>query len=757
MNKKKQRKRYNKGTRQDYTYGGRVAFNGGGEANDRAIEREIERQRLEREKAAADKKKEEEQTSEYSPIVTDNTETTTDNTTETTTDNTTDNTTEETTEETTEDQGPGKYKKDPARMAAGATAVTDALEGKGPSGKSIIPDAVKAGDVQRDEEGNPILVDGKPVPVVRDVEAKKIVKDTGKITDVATAGGFVKNDDGTVALDGDGNPIPVIKDETVSTIADDKVAKVGDATDVTESTYTATQVTEDVIINPKTSEVTPEMLAEVTDGTLTLMAEGVTISDEEAAKSLAEVITGTISPEAKAKAVKNAGTTLPRVLKAKKQLRNVGLTEDQIDSFGDDPEALEAELMNYTEEERKMIGNLPEEALVGNQMSQLLAGIENGEIPTWAKPAYASVMQGLARRGLDTSTVGRDALLNVIIQSALPIAQSNAQAIQQSVMQQVDIEAKAAESDAQRAQSVASQNAQNVFSMDMANFQAEQQTELFNKKFLQTVTLTNADNQQKAALQNAAMQANMDISNLNKNERLAVANAKTFFTMDVTNLNNEQQAEVITKQIKSQTLLTNAAADNFAKNANATREQDVNKFMSEIAVRVDTINASATNTARAFNANSKNAAEARRTAREADLAKANAAMVNDIAKHNSMLAFETEKFNVNNAQIVEANNVDWRRKTNLADTAAQNAINMQNAMNSLGLEKTALAMVWQELSDEANHEFTAAQNEATRKTQLLATALGNEGAGAAENWSSSIGSLISSVDTAIYGASSPKS
>ena len=174
-------------------------------------------------------------------------------------------------------------------------------------------------------------------------------------------------------------------------------------------------------------------------------------------------------------------------------------------------------------------------------------------------------------------------------------------------------------------------------------------------------------------------------------------------------------------------------------------------------VQIDSINAAAENTARTFNVNSKNAAEARRTNREADLAKSNAAMINDISKHNSMLAFETEKFNVNNAQIVEANNVDWRRKTNLANTAADNAINMQNAMNSLGLQKTAMAMVWQELSDEASHAFTAAQNEATRKTQLLATALGNEGAGAGENWTSSIGNLISNVDTAIYGASAPKS
>jgi hypothetical protein len=639
-------------------------------------------------------------------------------------------------------------------MAAGATAVTSALEGKGPTDKSVIPDAVRAGGNQVDADGKLILVDGKPVPVVPDVEAKTIVKDTGKITDVATAGGFVKNDDGTVALDGNGNPIPVIKDETVSTVVD--VKNVADSSLVTAGTYTADTVATDTIIDPKTSKVTRDMIAEVENGALTLKVEGITISDEEAAKSLAEVITGTISPTAKVDAIKNTGTTLARVLRAKKQLRNAGLSEEQIASFADDPEALEDELMNYTEEEREVIGNLPEEALVGNQIAQLLEGIEEGEIPTWAKPAYATVMSILAQRGLDVSTVGRDALLNVIIQSAMPIAQGNASAIQQSVLQQVDIEAKAAESDAQRAQSVASQNAQNVFSMDMANFQAEQQTELFNKKFLQTVTLTNADNKQKAAMQNAAMQANMDISNLTKNERLAVTNAKTFLTMDLTNLNNEQQAEVISKQIKAQALLSNQAASNFAMNANATRETDVNKFMENLNVQIDSINAAATNNAKSFNANAKNAAEARRTNREADLAKSNAAMINDISKHNSMLVFETEKFNINNAQIVEANNVDWRRKTNLANTAADNAINMQNAMNSLGLQKTAMAMVWQELSDEASHEFTAAQNEATRKTQLLATALGNDGAGAAENWASSIGTLIDNVDTAIYGASAPK-
>ena len=54
----------------------------------------------------------------------------------------------------------------------------------------------------------------------------------------------------------------------------------------------------------------------------------------------------------------------------------------------------------------------------------------------------------LAQRGMSASTVARDALLNAIIQAAMPLAQSNAQAIQQSVSQQKNIEAQQAEANA---------------------------------------------------------------------------------------------------------------------------------------------------------------------------------------------------------------------------------------------------------------------------------------------------------------------
>ena len=49
----------------------------------------------------------------------------------------------------------------------------------------------------------------------------------------------------------------------------------------------------------------------------------------------------------------------------------------------------------------------------------------------------------MAQRGLSASTVGRDALFNAIIQSALPMAQSNAQALQQRAQQNLSNEQQA--------------------------------------------------------------------------------------------------------------------------------------------------------------------------------------------------------------------------------------------------------------------------------------------------------------------------
>ena len=52
----------------------------------------------------------------------------------------------------------------------------------------------------------------------------------------------------------------------------------------------------------------------------------------------------------------------------KKQLRNAGLSEEDIIELGNDPETLEARLTDFTEEQRGIVEGLPEEALVSTQI-----------------------------------------------------------------------------------------------------------------------------------------------------------------------------------------------------------------------------------------------------------------------------------------------------------------------------------------------------------------------------------------------------
>ena len=448
---------------------------------------------------------------------------------------------------------------------------------------------------------------------------------------------------------------------------------------------------------------------------------------------LQERVIGTISAGAKAEAAKVAGTSLGRITRAKKQLRNSGLTESEISALGNDPETLEANLLEFTEKERGIIEGLPEDALVSTQMDALLTGIENGQIPTWASPAVASVEQMLAERGLSASSVGRDGLLNAIITSALPIAQSNAQAIQQSVAQDKSIEATANIKNAELAQQTAIFNAQNVFAMDMAQFSADQQRAINNSKFLQTVALTNASNEQQSAVQNAVLMSQRNLAEADQNTKLGIQNAQAFLQMDLSNLNNQQQANMLKAQQIQQQLLSNQAAENAAAQFNATSQNQINQFMTSLKSQTDQFNSQQNAAMKQFNAAAENAAAARNAQRLDDVEKQNAVMALQVDQFNNQQIFQREQFNVQNATAIAQSNVAWRRQSNTANTAAINAVNQQNAQNAFNLSAQAQANLWQELRDEADYTFKRWDNDESRKTSLMIAALGNESTTTATN------------------------
>ena len=599
-------------------------------------------------------------------------------------------------------------------------------------------------------------------------DRRERIRETGLQIEAASTGqvpeGAIIPDAVQVGIDPEtGKPI---REQATTTMQDvegyvDTTAQATTAGQVTPETVTTGQVTtaqtpEQIqAAQMEAAMVSPDAQVEAAEGEVSdqaiAQAEGVErVAPIEGAEveipegALTERVVGKISDGAKATAAINAGTSLSRITRAKKQLSRAGLSDTDIQEIGNDPEALEDRLADFSEEQRGIIEGLPEEALVSTQINGLLEGMENGEIPVWAKPAVAQVEQMLAQRGMSASTVGRDSLFNAIIQSAMPIAQSNAQAIQSSVAQQRDIEARESEANAARVQQTALTNAQNVFQMDMAQFSSDQQIALSNSKFMQTVGLTEANNEQQAAIQDALLMSQANLAEADFNQKAQIQNAQAFLSMDMANLNNKQQANVLKAQQNQQRLLSNQSAQNAAAQFNAASENQTNQFMSSLNAQMNQYNASQANAMEQFNATQSNAAEARRAGREADIEKFNAQLITQVDQFNSQQDFARNQWNAQNSAAVEASNIQWRRQANTVNTAAQNQINMQNAQNAFGLSTQAMSFLWQELRDQADFDFRSYENEENRKAQIISTAIANEGK-AGERYDDYLSELLATV------------
>ena len=532
-------------------------------------------------------------------------------------------------------------------------------------------------------------------------------------------------------------------DETANAVAAPQIASMADeqvATTTTVAQQAPTQVTNtlaDTSLVGSSAQATAasatmsqeagltnEQIATAANVTNAPIVTGATVDIKEGA--LQERVTGVVSPEAMATAAQAAGTTLARVTRAKKQLRTTGLAEETITALGNNPQDLENKLFEFTEKERGLIEGLPEEALVTTQLDNLLTGIESGEIPTWAGPAVSSVEQMLAERGLEASTIGRDNLLNAIIQSAIPLAQANAQALQSSITLDKQLISQEEQQNAALRQQVSVQNAQNVFNMNMAQFNADQQQAVNNSKFLQTVSLTEAGNKQQATIQNAVLAASINQTEATLTERLTSQNAANFLKLDLTNLGNAQQVSVINAQAEQQALLSNQAAQNAMGQFNAKNQIQVDEYMTNLASQIELNNANRATQINQFNTAAENAANARNSQREGDVSKFNAQMSASVEQYNASQLFAREQFNTQNAMVIEQSNVQWRRDINKIDTAAQNATNARNAQNSFAMTQATQAQLWQELRDEFDQIFKSSDNTEQRKTQIAVAGLGNE-------------------------------
>jgi hypothetical protein len=455
---------------------------------------------------------------------------------------------------------------------------------------------------------------------------------------------------------------------------------------------------------PEVDDLTPEKVSETPDAEV---KQRQALTGEAAVGAAAQIVDQVGYEAAKRRPVK--GTAAKGA--AASMIAEVSELPPEITSaIVEDPATVEAQLDTGADPEVvAAIAALPEEALVSSQMESLLGGLEDGNIPAWARPAVDAINSNMAARGLSVSTVGRDSLFNAIIQSAMPMAQSNAQALQQRASQNLSNQQQANLQEASQIQQIRMQNLANRQDAASQTAQFAQQMGVLQSQFKQEAVMTTAQQQQQTRTQN-----------LQNRQQAAVLNTQNQQAMNAQNLGNEQQMELANLEIMNQTERENMTAENqerlaemniaaefIAKNADFKQQMNLANLSNDQQMKL--ANLSALNQASADNLNAEQQTELANlnktmqiNIKNAELAQqmgiANLNVDQQRAMANANTVANMDMANFNNEQQVVLANSKFMQTATLANFDAEQQTIMQNAtaMASLDLatvdQRTKLAV-----------------------------------------------------------------
>ena len=361
----------------------------------------------------------------------------------------------------------------------------------------------------------------------------------------------------------------------------------------------------------------------------------------------------------------------------------------------------------FTEQIQAAQATPTKQATVQGQLDGLMQDFEGGKTPSWAAGAMRAATSAMAARGLGASSLAGQAVVQAAMESALPIAQSDAAT-------QAAFEAQNLSNRQERAMLAAQQraafmgqefdqafqsrvmNASKIADVANMNFTAEQQVALENSRIANTMELQNLNNTQALVMAEAAALSQMDMANLSNRQQAAVMNAQNFMAMDMKNLDNAQQATMFKAQAMQQSLFTDQAAENAAKQFNATSQMQVDQFFSNLQTQTQQFNASQSNAMTQFSAGEENAQ----------------------SRFNSEMKNQREQFNAKNRLVIDQNNVQWRREVATANTASVNRANELNAKSIMDMSDTHMNNLWQYYSDSMEFAWQSAENERDRGNKL---------------------------------------
>ncbi len=398
----------------------------------------------------------------------------------------------------------------------------------------------------------------------------------------------------------------------------------------------------------------------------------------------------------------------------------------------------------FTEQVQAATATASDQATVAGQLATLTTNFDATNPPAWASGAIRGVQAVMQQRGLGASSIAGQALVQAAMESALPIAQADANTVRAFEIQNLSNRQQRAMLAAQQRASFIGQefdqqfqarvqNAAKISDVANRNFTADQQIQLENSRIANTLNLQNLTNRQALVLAEASALTGLDTSNLTNRQQAAVENAKSFLQVDMANLSNEQQSGMFNMQQLTQSILTDQAALNASQQFNATSQNQVDQFFANLRSQVEQFNATQSNAQDQFNAGE----------------------LNTLARFNAEVMNARDQFNAQNQIAIAQNNAVWRRELATADTAAINRANELNAKAVLDISNQSYDDLWAFYADTMEWAWKSAENEQDRINALGVANISKEAqAYTAEQTkkaagSSAIGSMLGTLGAAV--------
>jgi hypothetical protein len=346
------------------------------------------------------------------------------------------------------------------------------------------------------------------------------------------------------------------------------------------------------------------------------------------------------------------------------------------------------------------VAALPVEALVSTQMEQLLAGMEEGKTPAWARPAVDAIEQQMAQRGLSASTVGRDALFNAIIQSALPMAQSNAQALQQRAAQNLSNEQQVNLATAQNTMTIRMQNLANTQTAASQTAQMANEIKLQQGSFKQQAIITSAEQKQQTDLTNAQMAQQKAQQESAQKQQAAISTLSVQAQSDLANLQylNASESQNMTAAQQAKLTSYNAQIDKIMRTADLKQDMEKANLSASLQIEMQRISE--------MNAAAKDTMTAEQTARLTNLQ-----TLIDFRKTDAGFAQQMDMANMSNEQQMELANLTERAATDAANFTAENQFELArlNAIVDRNVRKSELEQRMKEVNLDANLKVELAE------------------------------------------------